>query len=442
MSHQKLLYSFIVICICCSFGTSTKNTPDSKTQEFNIGNFKVILKFAYNQVISTQLFIKGGTANYTKQEEGIEALALDVATDGGTENYDKDSYHSILERMGSTISYESSFDKSRIALTCIKSNWDRSWELFTDVILNPRFDESPFINAKERLILNAKDGEADPDAFLKQLSMQDLFNDRNYSKLPNGSHESLINLELNQVRKYYKSLLAQNNMFLVVVGDIKKNDLLTKVKALLDQLPKQTKIASSKNNLTQLEINKSTINYEEREIATNYIRGMMSAPSLGTKEATAMRIAMSILGNRYFVEIRTKRNLSYAPQAYMARLKIPYSVIYVTTTDPNTAVGVMIDEIKKIKKEGFTDKELKDKKGNYLTQYYMQMETNSSQAYNLGQNEVLSKWQDLDNFVKEVNELALKDINAAFDKYAKGIKWTYLGKKENIDVSIFLQKLE
>jgi len=234
----------------------------------------------------------------------------------------------------------------------------------------------------------------------------------------------------------------ENDTFLVVVGNIKKSDLHTKVKKLLSQLPEHTKVTSNTDPLTQLKINKSTINYEERDIATNYIRGLMSAPALKSKESTAMRIGMSILSHRYFIEIRTKRNLSYAPQAYMTRLKIPYSIIYVTTTDPNAAIKVMIDEIKKIKKEGFTAKELKDKKETYLTQYYMQMETNASQASNLGRNEILTSWQDLDEFVKEVNELTLEDINSTFDNYANGIKWTYLGKKENLDVSIFLQKLK
>ena len=49
---------------------------------------------------------------------------------------------------------------------------------------------------------------------------------------------------------------------------------------------------------------------EDRDIATNYIIGQMDAPKMDSKEGVAMRIAMSVLRDRLFIEIRTKRGLS------------------------------------------------------------------------------------------------------------------------------------
>ena len=90
----------------------------------------------------------------------------------------------------------------------------------------------------------------------------------------------------------------------------------------------------------------------------------MSAPYANSKDGVAMQIAMSILGDRYFTELRTKRSLSYAPAAFyaMAAVNNPYSVIYISTTKPEESMQVMVDEINKIKKEGFLEDELRDVK--------------------------------------------------------------------------------
>jgi len=190
-----------------------------------------------------------------------------------------------------------------------------------------------------------------------------------------------------------------------------------------------------------LSVDKSSIQSEERDIATNYIRGIMGAPARGTKENIAMQVCMAIMRDRLFEEIRTKRGLSYSPQAFLTSLNTPYAVIYVTTTDPDSAVQVMIDEVKSVKKDGFTADELRDKKAKFLTQYYMGQETNSFQARALGVAELQFGWERTLTLVEEVNGLTLKDINTTFNKYVKAISWTYLGNESQINKDIYLQKL-
>src|SRR5207253_71269 len=106
----------------------------------------------------------------------------------------------------------------------------------------------------------------------------------------------------------------------------------------------------------------------------------------------------SILGERYFTELRTKRSLSYAPAAFYVRSAInnPYSVIYITTTDPKQSMQVMVDEINKVKSDGFSEDELVNKREGFLTNYYLTLETTGSQADALGAAEIQGGWEQLD----------------------------------------------
>jgi predicted Zn-dependent peptidase len=180
---------------------------------------------------------------------------------------------------------------------------------------------------------------------------------------------------------------------------------------------------------------------ENRDIATNYIRGLMPAPPQKSKEGVAMQLASQIMRDRFFVELRTKRSLSYAPSAFYANAAItnPYMVYYISTIDPKQSLQVMIDEINKVKNVGFTEKELKDMKESYLTGHFMGLEGNDSQTFSLGAAEVAGSWRDAENFMQSVDKTTVKDLNAVFKKYSSAINWTYLGKADAVSKSDFKQ---
>lgn len=180
---------------------------------------------------------------------------------------------------------------------------------------------------------------------------------------------------------------------------------------------------------------------EDRDIATNYIRGIISAPKANSKEGVATKIAMSILYDRFFTELRTKRSLSYAPAAFYVESAVtsPYSVLYITTTKPKESIQVMVDEINAVKKYGFKNEELINKRQDFLTNYYLTLETTGSQADALGLAQIQGNWRQVDALNKAVTETTLKELNTTFDTYSNRIIWTYLGKKEAVKDTDFKQ---
>lgn len=431
MKNQFKINFAIIACILIAsplFG---------QTQEFDVKGLKVIYKSVPKEIVSARLFIQGGTANYSLEQSGIEDFALQLAVTGGTKSKNKLEFSTALEKMSTTIAAGTNYDYGQISLRCVKQNWDQSWDLFADAILNPAFEEQQFQLLKDQLIAAAKQNETDPDQSLLQEAMTNVFKGQNYEKNPNGSEETLSKLTLEELKNYYKNLVGKDRSFLVVVGDIDVENLKKKVSSSLAQLPKGTLPSVEDRNMLSEISNKIT----DRDIATNYIAGVMSAPTLASEDGTAMMIAMSILSERYFLELRTKRSLSYAPYSYYDNGKVsnPYNWIYISTTDPKQSIQVMVDEISKLKKEGFTQKELTNKKQKYLTQFYMGQETLSSQSQSLGTNELKGGWEMSENFTERVNAVTLEDINRVIDKYTDVISWTYLGKADMVSEDDFKQ---
>lgn len=409
----------------------------SDGEEFEVDGIKVILKPSVKEVISVRLFVNGGTANYPKEKEGIEALTLNLATSGGTQTMPKVEFNNELEKIGTSINSSTNFDYGDVSLTCVKTFWDKSWNLFADAIMHPAFDQKEFQITQDQFIAGAQQTESNPDAHLLNMSMAHVFEGKNYSKIPNGTVASLQALTLQDVKDYYNTIMVKNRIFLVVVGNISKEDITSKIRSSLANLP----LGEAAKVEDRLLFTEASEKIEDRDIETNYIRGVFSAPKMSEEDGIPMRLAMAILGDRFFVELRTKRSLSYAPSAFYSTgaIRNPYNVIYISTQKPKESMDVMVGILEDVKKNGFTEDELKDKKEMFATLYYMNLMTNSAQTQNLGTSEIISDFTLTEEFNKKIKEVSLEEMNAVFDKYANIIKWTYLGDETAVTKEDFKQ---
>jgi len=407
------------------------------TKEINYEGLKIIFKKTPKEVVTASLFIKGGTANITEAQQGLEALSLSLALGGGTKTLDKDAFAAQADKLGTSFNATASKDYSRMTMTCLKDNWDKSWVMFADAILNPSMNENEFKVIRDQMISAAKQQESNPDANLRKLASDQLFGGSDYAKVPNGIPSTLENLKIDDVKKYYASLLGKKKCFLVVVGNIDEAGLLNNIKNTLAKLP----VGSEPKKPSFKSVTEPTVNIKDRAIATNYILGTLNAPKYFTTDGPLFEFAMSILYDRYFVELRTKRSLSYAPAAFYSKNTIeqPTASLYISTIDPKQSLQVMTDIINDIKKNGFTEKEVKDKKKEYLTDYYMTNEASAFQAGQLGFCEASGNWRMFDEINNKIDLVKTPDLNKTFNKYMKTIDWTYLGKEDKVAKEDFKQ---
>jgi predicted Zn-dependent peptidase len=95
----------------------------------------------------------------------------------------------------------------------------------------------------------------------------------------------------------------------------------------------------------------------------------------------------------------------------------------------------MVDEVNRLKQEGFVEGELQDAKSTFITNNYLKEESTSAIASSLGNAEVLGSWKLADEMPDKVSKTTLKDLNNSL-QYIKGIKWSYLGDKKLFDQAL------
>lgn len=410
-----------------------------KTTEFEVNGLKVILRESVKGTVSARLFIQGGTINYPEDKEGVESMALSLVMQSGPADMTKDEFHAEIESIGAQMGGGSGYDYGNMSLSCVKLYWDKSWALFADAITKPAWREDEFKILQNQMVTSSRQTKTNADAHLRNIAFENTWKGTDYAKIPNGTPESLKALTLNDLKIQYNKVVVKKNVFLVVVGDISQEDLTKKVSQSLGNLPQGKESRKPKSTAGVQE----GLYIENRPMETNYILGIFDAPKRGTEESIKNDLAMSILGDRFFEELRTKRSLSYAPAASRTGNTVhPMNMIYISTTDPEQSLEVMMEEVNKMKTDGFSEKELKGKKQSYLTHYFMGQESNSSISMGLGINELTGGWERMDTYTDKILSTTVDDLNKIMQEYGDQIFWTYLGKEELVKPEFFTQPVK
>jgi zinc protease len=406
--------------------------------EMNINGVKVIVQPSGNEIVEILTIIKGGVQNYPATKAGIEALAMTALTECGTLKDDKNSFKNKLDKVSAQIGGGTGMDYASFRMNCIKTDFDIVWPLYVDAMTIPKFDAKEFERIRQDAVTNLRQSESDPDNAIDKMAKGIAFAGKNYAKDPQGTVAIVSKVTPAETAAYYKSIFNRGRMVIVVVGDLDRSLLEEKLKAFIGKVPAGKPFVAKKESYTPAA---NTLQPKEKELATNYIQGITSAPQPGTPDYNAYVLAMRIFADKHFLEVRSNQGLSYAPSAWFSGGLTPYSNIYVTTTEPNKYAAVARQLIEKVKQQGFTQEELKNIKATYITNVYSRQETNNAQASALAQNEVIhGNWKRANTIKDDMKKVTVADLNRVFNKYVSNITWAYQGDPKKVDAKLFTQK--
>jgi predicted Zn-dependent peptidase len=425
---KNFVFSFLsAVLLMISQTVSAQNAA----QKFQVDSITVIMKPTVKDIINVSVYYRGGITNYSPEKAGIENLALAGAPECGTKLFSKDAFKNKADQFGINVYGSSTYDYGVISVNCIKKYFNEGWSLLEAAVKNPLYDEKDFDLLKQKVISGIKNADADPDSKILKMAVATTFKNTPYVIDPTGEVNTVTNLSAKEIKDYYyNTLLNKNRMFIVVVGKISKEEITKKIKNAFGGIPSKTYTASTYHTP---EIISNSLNSEPRKLATNYIIGVVNAPLFTSGDFAVNRLAVSAFSENLFTEIRTKRNLSYAPHAMSVLQQMPYDYMYVSTTDPKASVEVMVNELNRIIRKGFSQKELTDTKNLFITTNYMKEESTDKMAAALGKSEILGNWKMDEEFVDKIQKTTPADMTNVFKKYIKGINWNYLGDEKAAD---------
>ena len=436
--------SFVILLVCAlsvsAFAQAAAPAKAADTSDFLLANgLKTIHRqVTGNEVVAVQIYFRGGTRNITEKNAGVETLLFEVATQG-TKNFSKSQINRELARMGTIIDAASGYDFSVIAMRCVRKNFDKSWELLTDMILNPLFDDKEVALVKDQIVSGLRQQDDQPELSVASLSSKLLYQGHPYVNSPDGTVESVTALTAADLKAHHAKILGAGRMVAVVVGNITLPEIKQKIETSFGKLAK----GEFKNETAQTFAKAGTPEFQviNRPVATNYIRATFAAPPLDHPDYPAFYIATDILSQLFFQEVRVRRNLSYGADATLLSNRANSGFLSVTTPKPNETIRVMFDQIDFLQRQVIREEGLNSIVSGFLTKYYTKLETNDAQAARLAEYELLGgDWRRLLTWIDAVNRVKPTDINRVCRTYLKNFHFAVAGDPSQFNRDLFLSR--
>ncbi|MGB9180226.1 MAG: pitrilysin family protein, partial [Pyrinomonadaceae bacterium] len=326
-------------------------------------------------------------------------------------------------------------DYSALLLGSTRTNFDRSWEIFTDAALRPTFKTEDVQLVQSRMISSLRDDTDDPDTYLQRLQERVAYAGHPYFNRPQGTAETVASFTPEDLRKYHQQTMQTSRLLLVIVGDLDAAQLKERIASTFGKLPRGD---YKPQPVQQLSFSAPTLEVTQRGLPTNYIQGLFTAPPLTSDDIYPMRVASAILRDRLFEEVRVKRNLSYAPSAFLGSQAANIGGLYVTAVDANQTMRVMLGEISRLQHEQIDDDDVKSIVSQYLTDYYLGQETNAAQAGDLALYELVGGgWRNSFEVIEHLKAVKPADVQRVAQKYMRNIRFVVIGDPKSIDRNIF-----
>jgi zinc protease len=403
----------------------------ANTVSFDAGGVKVILRrTTATGIVAANLYLLGGTRQVTRETAGIEPFLLEVS-EYGTRKYSRDVLRRKMSRMGGSIVVEPNEDWTMIGIRTSTDRFDSTWAIFADRVMHPTLPERDVELVRQRFLSALAQRRDDPDALAEYLADSIAFAGHPYEIPISGTERSIAALAVADLRRYHAAQMVTSRLLLVVVGDVERDHLERLVRATLAQLPRGSYTWTAPSPVPSGE---SAVVIEHRRLPTNYILGYFAGPLANQPDAQALRIATSALTGRLFAEIRTRQTLTYDVHAPYLERAATAGGLYVSTVSPDATLRLMRAAVRDLQTQLIDPTGLRRMEAQYITDYFLDNETNAAQANFLARAEIYrGDWRIGERFVEELRSVTPGQVQRVARQYMRNIRFAYVGDSTRVD---------
>lgn len=398
---------------------------DSLTMKFEVSGIPVILRrVTANNVVAANLYLLGGARQLTPATQGIELMLLETS-ERGTQKYPRDVLRAKMAALGSAIGVSAGADWTSVGMRSTVAGVDSTWAILADRIMAPRL-EAPDVNfVREQFVTAVSQRKDSPDALLDFLSDSIAFAGHPYALEPTGTEPSFRAMTARQLREYHSAQMVTSRMMLVVVGNVSRSKVERLVRETIGRLPRGSYAWTLPDPPADLP---GAYVIEKRTLPTNYLQGYFHGPKASSNDYAALRLACAVLSGRLFGEVRQRRNLTYSVNAPFVERAFSLGGLYVTTTQPDEVLNIMLQQVKALQDGIITQDGLDQLVQQFIVTYFLDNETNGDQANMLARAELYQgDFRRASRFVQELRAVTPEDIQRAARTYMNKVRWAYVG---------------
>ena len=382
-------------------------------------------------IASVAIYYHVGSSRETEGKTGFAHLFEHMMFQK-SENVGEDQFFKNIQGAGGTLNGSTSQDRTNYYEVVPKNALEMALWMESDRMgyLENTVTKSALVN-QQNVVQNEKRQSVDnaPYGFNQGLIAKNLYpKGHPYSWTVIGEMQDLTNATVEDVKAFHKKFYAPNNAFLVITGDINKEEVKAMVEKYFGEIPGGEKIEKRSAMPTTLA---TTIKFYHEDNFAKAPQLTMVFPTVEqySKDSYALDFLGTLLANSkkaplYTILVKDKK-LTSRVMARNGSQEIAGTFTISVTANP----GVNLTEVEKaifegfdkFEKDGFSEEDLTRIKAGNETGFYRGFSSVQGKAFTLAEYAMFTG--DPEFYKKDLansQAVTMADIKAVFNKYIKG----------------------
>lgn len=244
-------------------------------------------------VVSVQMWVKTGSADEKKGEEGISHF-IEHLVFKGTDKFKVGEIANLVEASGGELNAYTSFDQTVFYVTISNSFSDVALDTVSQMMGYPTFIPDEIDSEREVVCEEIKMGQDSPGRRSSQVMFSSAFRKHPYGLPVIGYEKNVRSWSAKKIKQFYHSRYVPSNMFLVVSGDFEIPEMKKKVqKYFAGFVPYKLKTVKRTKEPKQT---KFQFKAEKYKIQDQHLHLSFKAPNVKSKDIPALDVLAMTLG--------------------------------------------------------------------------------------------------------------------------------------------------
>ncbi len=358
------------------------NFPE--VQEFRMDNGLKVYVVENHEVpvVSARLVIKAGTMD----DEHVAEFTADMLGEG-TKSRSKAKIDEAIEFVGGSLWAGAGVHATTVSARALKKDLKLALTLMADEIMNPAFPADSLEKLKKQAKTSLDSAKADPGTLASTLFDMVAYPEGHPYGRPFPKPEDIDKVTVDDLKKFHATFYRSNNAYLILSGDITKEDAQPLLKRTLGKWkpvdPKDLP-PNPLNKFTKYDLPQDLVVHlvDRPGSAQAEIRVGNLALARNHPDWIKLEVANAILGEgsngRLFMDIREERGLTYGIYSHVASGQAPGTFVISTRTKTKKTADMMtaiFEHIDKIRDEKPTEEEFSTVQRKLTGKFPLEIET-------------------------------------------------------------------
>ncbi len=177
-------------------------------------------------VVVMTLGFKGGRMAEQKQlnKAGLCSMFCELM-DEDTKQHSTEEISTMLDKLGSSISFNAELDETVVSVRCLKKNLNATLDILEEKLLEPRFKPETFDRIKNQTLESIRNSKSRAAVVAANNYAMVNYGDQNLLGYPrSGTSETVKNIALGDIETYHKYYMSRKDLKVVMVGKLSENE--------------------------------------------------------------------------------------------------------------------------------------------------------------------------------------------------------------------------